>query len=417
LTITKSATTGTIPVGGSMTYTIQLTNGVGGVAADAAFGLHIQDNLPAGFTPTGNWSCSPAPSCVNFTPSMTKTLNQEVNVGVGAAAAVQMSIVGTATTVGSLANTATVTTPTTFTAAAGSTLSSLVTRTIRALTGRLTVAKTVSTAPITKGGVNTMQYTVTVVDGVAGPAADSVSGLTLNDSLPANFAPDGNWTCSAGPGSSCTNFTPSQTKTLSQAIDVGTGAPAVVIFTISGHATASGTLANTATIVPPASFSPASGSTLSSTVNKVVSPVGTLGITIGTDRPSVSRTANAAARTVTYTVTMSNPSTSDPVTAANAAFGGFSGTSLGTFSNVSCTPTAGSSCGTGTISATAAPGARNVTIAPGGTVTFKISAVVSNTLLANTVLAKTVTVTGTTTNTINYDPVVHSATANVTVTA
>ncbi len=378
LTVTKTASpAGTITPGTTVTYTVTVRDiNPNNSVADPASGVKVADTLPAGFTPTGSWSCVAAgtSSCVNFTPSagsLDATINLAVGTTTPATNGVVFTITGKATTVGTLSNTATLTAPATFTASANSTLSATASQNVRALAGRLQIAKTVSpSGAVGLGGQ--LSYTIRVTNTSNGnTTADPVSDLAITDLLPAGFVPtpSGSWSCSAGPGSACPTGALGNGN-LAATFNVGVGNGAVVTFTISGNATVTGTISNTATLTPPANFVPTANSVLASTAT-TFNPVGNLGIQAQVNRSTISKSATAANRLVTYTVTVTN---GGPDAAINAIIVGPANTPL-TGVTWSCVTSASATCGSGS-GFPGAGGGRAITVAASGSVIFTIQATV-----------------------------------------
>jgi hypothetical protein len=257
-----------------------------------------------------------------------------------------------------------------------------------------------------------LTYTLTVSDTNFGNNnnPDPVSGLTVKDTLPSGFTPTGNWTCSAGTGSSCPTGDPLGNGNLSRDVNLGVGSGATVVFTIVGTADSLGTLTNNASLDVPPTFN-AVNSTLSSSTNTTVNRTGDLAIAkvvTSPNPPSVSRSGNSAARAVRYTVTVTNSAGADA--ALGATFNEANNGSL-TFGAWTCSASTGSSCGTA--SGNGRPNGLAISVAAGGVLTYTINATVNTSASLGT-LVNTVTVTAPNgfvdSNTNN-----NSASANVTV--
>jgi hypothetical protein len=148
--------------------------------------------------------------------------------------------------------------------------------------------------------------------------------------------------------------------------------------TFTSHATvrstATGTIANTATVTRGAADLEVNTTNNTATDTDTIQVVGgDLAVTKSANKATVPRTGTAVARTVLYTVVLTNSAGANTATGATFNEGAAFGL---TFNSWTCTATAGSSCGGA--SGTGAPTNRSVTIPAAGTVTFTVSATLTN---------------------------------------
>ena len=283
------AATASVLTGGTITYTVTLTNIGGSTSGTSAT---VKDALPAGVNVTGVTPGSgvSAVSCANYTSPFSCTVTLSAGLAVNATA----SFTYTATapnTAGSITNyigvdpsggsspptdPTTTCTPTTACASASTTV------TAAALPAAWSIAKTHS-GSMTAGG--TGSYTITVSN--SGGSSTAASLVTVSDTPPSGMTVTGmsgtGWTCS---GSSCTRSDalaagasyPAITVAVSIASSAGT--PLVNSTTVSGGGVASSATANDSTTIAP--------------------PAAVFGIA------KAATSSVAAGGTITYTITLTN---------------------------------------------------------------------------------------------------------------
>ncbi len=237
LSVTKTDSVTFYPLGGTVTYTIQLAN----AGPLAATGATFTDPKPSQVT-SWVWSCVTSGGAVWSGPGTSTTnVNAVANLPAGSTitCTVVASISSAAT--GDLVNTATIMPPV---GVLDATLSNnSATHTDTGPSADLAVTKTDGVTSYTPGG--TVTYTIDVINN--GPLI--VSGASFVDNIPANVTswtwtclPDTGATCLMGPGPITDNINRLDTLT----IPAGNKVRYTVVATISGAAT--GNLVNTASI-------------------------------------------------------------------------------------------------------------------------------------------------------------------------
>jgi uncharacterized repeat protein (TIGR01451 family) len=171
--ITKSDGVTSATPGGTVTYTIAITDQAG-VGAN---GATVTDNFPAGFTSV-SWSCLPSVGAV-CTATGAGNINDTVTIPPGGSITYNVLATISSSATGSITNTATVT------PAAGATDTNLVNNSASdtdtlASSGDLSVTKTDSPDPVSAGSDLTYIITVSAI----GPS-DS-QNVAVSDALPAN---------------------------------------------------------------------------------------------------------------------------------------------------------------------------------------------------------------------------------------
>jgi uncharacterized repeat protein (TIGR01451 family) len=368
---TNDTTGGTAIPGTSITYTIKVTNG----GPANVVGATVSDTLPAGVSAV-SWSGNGHTGTGSLSDTVSLTSGSSVTYTVSG------TIASSAT--GSLSNTATVTPPATVTDT-GTLTSSTDTVTLTP-TADITITKIDdqggSYNPLTNntnGGTAVPGTGVTYAIIVANAGPSDVVGATVADPVPAGLSAV-TWSATNGH---------SGTGSISDVVSVFSGTS--VIYTVTGTiaSSATGSLSNTATVTPPATvtdtgthttstdtltLTPASGLTITKTDNKG----GTYNVNTGTTTGGTA----VPGSTITYTVTVGNtgPSTAtvavtDPLAVDPAI--------------ASDTWTGDSLSGTGSIS-------DSVTLAPGQTVVYSVTATISSSAtgtLTNTATASAVDAT------------------------
>jgi uncharacterized repeat protein (TIGR01451 family) len=237
LGITKTDGLTSVAPGGTVPYTIVVSN----AGPSNVTGASVADTFPAGFTLSGNWTCTASAGSSCGAASGTGNIGTTVSLLSGGSAT--FGATGTAGASGTLTNTATVTAPAGVTDPTPGNNSATDTTTITSTPqANLGITKTDGLTSVAPGG--TVPYTIVVSN--AGPS--NVTGASVADTFPAGFTLSGNWTCTASAGSSC--GAASGTGNIGTTVSLLSGGSAT--FSATGTAGASGTLTNTATVTAPA---------------------------------------------------------------------------------------------------------------------------------------------------------------------
>jgi len=239
LSITKTdGVTWYIP-GGTLTYTIRVSNS----GPQAVLGAAFADNIPAQIT-GWTWTCvadlgaicTPGPSAIatNFTDTVSIPSGKGVTYTVVAA-------VSPAAT-GNLVNTATITNPAVIPDPIPGNNS--VSDTDAPPTADLSITKTDGITIYPQGGTITYQIVVTN----NGPA--SVVGAAITDALPIQVD-SWIWTCVADPGATCTPGPVILAGAFADAMDIPAGKKVTYTVVASINPAAIGTMTNTAVVTSP----------------------------------------------------------------------------------------------------------------------------------------------------------------------
>ena len=349
LRISKTRTSAAIP-GSSLTYLVVATND----GPTPVIGATVTDVIPA-ILLTANWTCTGSGTTPGVCPaSGVGSINALVDLPVGAS--VTFTVTGTidAAATGTLNNTASIAPPATIT---DPTMGNNAATDNGPLTpsGDLAVTKTNGVIASAPGTVTT--YTIRVSN--TGPS--TATNAAVVDTLPSALT-NVSWTCSATAGSSCAAA--SGATTLSTTVTLVAGGVATYILTATIDANATGTLANSVKVVPPALFTDVDLTNDAATDTDTLGRVADLSIT-KTD----GALSSVPGTPIRYTIVAANagPSTAtgDVTDSLSAALTGATWT---------CTATAGSSClaasGSGAI-------ATKVTLLANGKATFVVDAVIS----------------------------------------
>lgn len=374
LSITKTNGGTSVVAGTQTSYTIVVANN----GPSAVVGATVADVVPAILT-SPVWTCAASPGGACGAAGGNGNINTTVNLLPGATATFTLTgVIETAAT-GSIVNTATVAVPQGVTETTPGNNSATDTDTITQAAD-LSIAKTNNSTSVVAGTQTT--YTITVTNN--GPSA--VTGAQIVDSLPA-YLTNASWTCTASAGSSCGS--PGGNGGIAATVSLINGGTATFTLTATVSSTASvQDVVNTATVQPPANVSDPTPGNNSATDSDALVNNADLSIT----KTNGSSTVIAGAQTV-YTITVTN---NGPSAVTNAQVSDVLPSQL---SNASwtCVASSGSSCGaaagTGNISST-------VSLLPGGTAAYTLTATVS--AGATGTVTNTATVTppnGTTDNT------------------
>ncbi|SFK34868.1 CARDB domain-containing protein, partial [Lysobacter sp. cf310] len=279
LAISKTGTA-TVNQGGTVTYTIRVWNN----GLSSSLGATIADTVPANLTSV-SWTCagtgagSTCSAASGTGNNISLTANLPVDTGATTTpdtAFVTVTVTGTATTPGAIANTATVAAPAGATDPTPGNNSSTANTTITALTD-LAISKT-GTATVNQGGA--VSYTIRVWNN--GPGA--ATGAAITDTVPANLT-SVSWTCAGtGAGSTCSAASGTGNSiSLTANLPVDTGAAtsadtSFVTITVTGTATTPGAITNTATVAAPAGASDPTPGNNSSAANTTITALNDLAI-------------------------------------------------------------------------------------------------------------------------------------------
>ncbi len=370
LSITKTDGTTTEIPGTSVTYTIAATN-AGPSAVTAA---SVTDTVPASVTGV-TWSCVPAGGGSCAASSGSGNISTTVDLPVGATATFTVTGMVAAGATGNLVNTASINVPGGVTDPTPANNSATDTDTLSP-TADLSITKTDGVASVIPG----QSTTYTVVVGNAGPS--TAVNAPVTDALPAG-ATSGSWTCVASVGASCGSA--SGAMPLSTTATITAGATVTYTIVVGVSSTATGSLTNTATVLAPAGVTDPSSADNSASDIDTLTPTADVSIS-KTDGLSTVVPGTA----VTYTVVATNPG---PSTVTGATVTDTVPPSLSAVT-WTCSASVGSSCpasGSGNVSAA-------VTLAPGGSTTFSISATVIASATGTISNTATITLPGTVTD-------------------
>lgn len=240
LSITKTDGVSTVYRGGPVTYTIVVTNS----SAYSVTGT-VTDTVPAAVTGV-TWTCvaSAGSTCAAASGSG-NTINTSANLEAGDTATYTVSGTVSASASGTLANTANVAVPSFLTDSNTANNTATDTDTIN-LNADLSITKTDGVASINSGS----PVTYTIVVSNAGP--DASTGSIVTDTVPAAIT-GVTWTCGSATGGATCGAASGSGNAISTTANLP--ASSSVTYTVSGtlSPTATGTLANTARVITPAS--------------------------------------------------------------------------------------------------------------------------------------------------------------------
>jgi uncharacterized repeat protein (TIGR01451 family) len=227
---------------------------------NVATGATVADTFPAALT-VNTWTCTATAgsSCTATGSGNNRTGSVTLAIGGSATYTANTSLSGAAT--GTVSNTASVTPPAGFTDPNVANNNATDTDTVL-LAANLSITKTDNVTGISAGG--TVTYTIVV--GNSGP--NNVTGATMTDAFPAAIS-SAIWTCTASGGSSCGGS--SGSGNMNRTINVQNGG--TVTFTVNAtlSPSASGSVANTATVAVPAGmFDPTPGNNSATDTDTVV---------------------------------------------------------------------------------------------------------------------------------------------------
>ena len=362
LGITKTDNDTNTRPGDPISYQIVATN----AGPSAITGAVVTDTMPAGITGV-TWTCTPA-SGGSCPASGSGDLNESVDLAVGGSVTFTVTATVTATT-GTLTNTAQIDVPPG--AIDPNTLNNAATDTTQVdPVGDLSITKTDGLISAVPGAPTT--YTITVTNG--GPS--TAAGVAVTDTMPSTLL-GVTWTCTATPGSACTS--PGGAGDISDLVDVAAGGTVTFVVSATIAADATGPLANTASLVPPAGFTDSNLADNSATDLTNLAPAVDLSVT-----KSDARVVVVPGTPTSYTIIVSNggPSVSTGARVLDNVPAALLGATW------TCNAAPGSACGPASGS-----GSINqiVNVGVGSSITYIVSGTVSQSAVG--LLANTVTVT------------------------
>ena len=236
--IAKTSTAGALLAGSSFAYTVTATS----TGQAPAHGTVVSDSLPANVS-SWSWTCTASDGAVCPAASGTAALNETLAtfpVGGKVVYAITAQLAASAT--GTVSNTATVT-PAAGSGGSCNPCSASVSNPVTALVPGVSIAKTSTAGTLAAG--STFTYTVTATSNGNTPA----HGAMVFDALPSGVE-SWSWTCAATGGAVCpvANGTAALNETIA---NFPVGGQVVYTITAKLAITASGTVANTATVTPP----------------------------------------------------------------------------------------------------------------------------------------------------------------------
>jgi LPXTG-site transpeptidase (sortase) family protein len=248
LAVTKDDGVLTYIPGGTLTYTITVTNN----GPSDAPGALVTDNIPAQFS-SWTWTCTAqnggASGCDGYGPG-NANFSDTVNLPAGASITYTVSASVASSATGNLVNTVTVAAPTGVTDpnSGNNTASDTDMQNSQAA---ISVTKDDGVTQYVPG--STLTYTITVTN--AGPS--DALGVSVTDNIPPQFT-SWTWTClsSSGGASGCTAYSGSGNFT--DSIDLAGPFPSSITYQVVAQvaSSATGNLTNTVTISHPAYSTP-----------------------------------------------------------------------------------------------------------------------------------------------------------------
>lgn len=235
LSVTKDDGVATYTPGGTLTYTIVVTNN----SAIAVSGATVNDPMPPQIQ-SWNWTCTEAGGAV-CTTSGTSGINDSVNLPGGSSVTytVNANLSGSAS--GNLVNTATVNVSSAYIDTNTTNNSAMDTDGAGV---DLQITKSDGVASYTPGG--TLTYTIVVTNN----SAVAVSGATVIDAFPPQIS-SVNWNCTPAGSAACTA---SGTGNINDSVSLPAGGSVTYRVAANVSSYAAGTLENTASVTVPAGF-------------------------------------------------------------------------------------------------------------------------------------------------------------------
>ncbi len=320
LRITKTDGVTTAIPGQAVSYTIVVSNAGPG----DAIGATVSDTLPA-VVGSATWTC--AASGGSCSASGSGSINDTVNVPVGATLTYTMVATVASGATGTLVNTASVAAPAGTTDANPADNSATDTDVLTP-TADLGITKTDGSASYSPG----LPVTYTIVASNAGPSG--VTGAMVADTLPAAIV-GSTWTCSGAGGGACPA---SGSGDIAASVNLPAGGSVTFLLTGTVAPAATGSLVNTATVGAPL------GVTDPNPANNSATDTDTPGssVTLLLTKTDGSATYTPGG-TAIYTITLANagPSSAGSITMTDSLPSGVVLTGSAT-----CTATGTASCGT-----------------------------------------------------------------------
>jgi uncharacterized repeat protein (TIGR01451 family) len=236
LAVVKDDGVATATSGGTVTYTITVTN----TGPSDALGVSVADTFP-GVVTSVSWTCAAGAGAQCGAASGSGNIQQTVNVPVGGTAVYQATATVSSAATGLLVNTASVAPPAGIVDPVPANNSEGDTDTL-ARSADLAVTKTTALTIATPG--EPVTYTITVTNGGLSDAA----GISVSDTVPVTLQ-NPSWTCVATAGSSCTG---SGTGSIATTANLAAHGTLTYTLTATLAKTATGTLTNTASATVPA---------------------------------------------------------------------------------------------------------------------------------------------------------------------
>jgi uncharacterized repeat protein (TIGR01451 family)/fimbrial isopeptide formation D2 family protein len=357
LSITKTNGVTLVAAGGTSNYTITASN----AGPSDAPGATVADTFPASLT--CGWTCVGAGGGT-CTAAGSGNINDTVNLPAGGSVTYTAGCNVSQSATGTLSNTATVAAPAGVTDPNPANNSATDTDTIQP-TADLSITKTDGVTSATPGG--SVTYTITA----SNPGASNATGATVTDTFPPSLTCT--WTCVGAGGGTCTA---AGSGNINDTVNLPDSGSITYTASCTISAAATGSLVNTATVVPPAGFSDPN-----------------LGNNSATDTDALGAEADLAiTKTDGVTSVTAGGSTTYTIVASNAGPSGATGATVAdTFpASLTCTWTCvgagGGTCtaaGSGNINDT-------VNLPSGGSVTYTASCTISGS--ATGTIANTATV-------------------------
>ena len=297
LGITKDDGVASYTPGGSVSYTIVVTN----AGPSDVTGATVTDAVTAlPQVSSASWTCLGAGGASCAAGPVAGDISDSVDLPVGGTATYTLVAALDAGASGDLTNVAAVTPPGGTTDPNGANDGALDTDTQGAAVADLGVAMSDGVTSYTPGG--SVTYSITVTN--AGPSA--VSGATLIDAVTGLPQVAGaSWTCVAGGGASCTAGPVA--GDINDTVDLPPGGTATYTLLADVDVAATGDLVNTASVAPPAGVTdPVAADNTVADTNGQGSPIADL--TISKDDGQATYTPGG---TVVYTIVASNAGPSD----------------------------------------------------------------------------------------------------------
>jgi uncharacterized repeat protein (TIGR01451 family) len=292
LAVTKTDGLVTATPGSAHQYTIVVTNN----GPNAIAGATVTDSFPAAFTGV-TFTATQTGGASGFTAAGAGNINDTVTMPAGSTITYIASGVISAAATGVLSNTVTVTAPagTSDPVPANNTATDTTTL---APTADLAITKTDGVTTATPGG--SVTYTIVVTN--QGPS--DVAGATVTDTFPAVVT--ATYTASGSAGTS--GYTPAGSGNINDTVNLPAGGTITYIVTANISSAATGSLSNTATVVPPSGVIDGNLANNSSTDTDTLEPEVDLSITKSDSPDPVAPNAPIA-----YAIGVANSGQSDAV--------------------------------------------------------------------------------------------------------